>query len=142
MKSDERPGSRLVFWTTQLFAGLIIAAVSIFGTMVWTAFHQDDARAVPLTAGLQGEWGVISQEFDRRVKSDFALGSSVTAMAAELRRQGFTRQDWGSSIDQEHEAMRREDNLVCRRAAWLYWRTDGDGNLTAIRGAYRAEGCL
>ncbi|MGB8843390.1 MAG: hypothetical protein WCC64_20230 [Aliidongia sp.] len=142
MNSDERPNSKLVFWTAKLFAGLIIAAVSIFGTMVWAAFHQDDAPASPLTAGLQGEWGVISQEFDRRVKADFALGSSETAMATELRHQGFTREDWGSSIDQEHEAMRREDNVVCRRAARVYWHANGGGNLTAIRGGYEVEGCL
>jgi hypothetical protein len=100
------------------------------------------ARAVALTAGLHGKWETVSNEFDRRVKANFPIGIPVGQMGADLQREGFSRQDRDSSIVQEHAAMRREDSFACRQAAYVYWRADGEDQLTAIRGEYREEGCL
>jgi hypothetical protein len=63
-------------------------------------------------------------------------------MGAELQRQGFSRQNWDSSIEQEHDATRREDNFVCRQAAYVHFRVDSEDRLTAIKGEHREEGCL
>ena len=132
----------VMHWTLRLLTGAVIAGISAFGTAIWLAFHQYDKPAIPLTAGLGGEWTAVTQEFDRRVKTRFPLASLEASMSADLRGQGFSREDWECSAAQEHEAVRREDNLVCRKAAWVYWNADSEGRLTAIRGAYRPEGCL
>lgn len=63
-------------------------------------------------------------------------------MAIELRKQGFSRDDWASDLNLEHDAVRREDNLVCNEAARIYWRADSEGHIMAIRGLFREEGCL
>lgn len=97
--------------------------------------------AVPLTAGLSGEWKAISAEFDKRVKASFPVGSSEAQMGTTLQRQGFSRQDWASSVEHEHVAMRREDRFPCNQAAYVHWRADTDGHLTSVRGVYREEGC-
>ncbi len=129
-------------WTLRLFAGAAITGASACGTAVWIALHQYDKPTVPLTAGLNGEWTAIAQEFDERVKTRFPLDSSEASMSADLRGQSFSREDWECSAAQEHEAVRREDNLVCRQAARIYWNADSEGHLTEIRGVYRPEGCL
>jgi hypothetical protein len=79
---------------------------------------------VPLTVGLNGPWQAVSDEFDRRTKERFPIGTPVEQMGAELDRQGFVRKDWGTSLDEEHQAVRREDNFVCAVAAHVYWRAD------------------
>ena len=88
--------------------------------------------AVPLTAGLSGKWEDVSNEFNSRVKADFPIGIHVETMGAELQRQGFSRQDWNSSIETEHAAMRREDNGVCNQPAYVHWHADAEGRLTTV----------
>jgi hypothetical protein len=119
-------------WTFLLGAIIATAAVSACGTQ--------DTRP-PLTAGLSGKWAAISEEFDRRVIARFPVGSSEREMVAELQHQGCVQEASNPATAQEHEAVRREDNWVCRQAARIYWRADDD-RLTAIRGRYREEGCL
>jgi len=128
---------RLVF----IIVIILVAAVSSFATSVYLTLVRPNAP-VPLTDGLHGKWADVSAEVDRRVKTSFPVGSREADMGAELHRQGFARQDWASSPDHEHEAMRREDGLPCRMAAYVYWRSDGGGRITAVRGLYREEGCL
>jgi hypothetical protein len=77
-----------------------------------------------------------------RLCASFAIGSSERFMGAELSRQGFLGEDWDSSTEKEHEALRRENDFVCNRAARIYWRADGEGRPTAIRGLYREEECF
>ena len=55
-------------------------------------------------------------------------------MADGLPSYGFLRDDCGSSIEQEHEAVRREDHFACNQVPRFYWRADGKGRLTSIRG--------
>ncbi|MCW0181887.1 MAG: hypothetical protein OJI70_08950 [Zavarzinia sp.] len=95
-----------------------------------------------LTAGLRGNWNDSSAQFDRRVKAAFSVGMPVERMFIELQRQEFTRADWSNSIEDEHDAVRREDNLFCKIAAHVYWRADDEHRLTAVRGTYHEVGCL
>ena len=133
---------RVARWAFRLVIGVAIAGVSALGTAVWVALHQYDRPAIPLTAGLSGDWAAVTQKFDQRVKTRFPLNSSASSMGADLRNQGFSREDWECSAAQEHEAVRREDNFACRAAARIYWNADSDGRLTSIKGVYREEGCL
>jgi hypothetical protein len=132
--------SALARWAGRLAVCVVVAAVSSCSTWAWMTTRP--RTAVPLTAGLSGKWEDLSNEFDRRVKADFPIGIPVEKMGAELQRQGFSRQDWSSSIETEHAAVRREDNGVCNQAAYVHWHADGEGRLTAARGVYREEGCL
>jgi len=126
----------------QICGAVGIAVVSILGTNLWIAFHPVPRPQVPLTAGLHGTWAAVSEELDNRVKERFPLGSSEKEMALELRREGFSRQDWESSVDLEHEAMRDESNWVCKQSAHVFWRADAEGRLTSIRGQYPIGICL
>ncbi|MGO9674809.1 MAG: hypothetical protein ACLPSF_11695 [Methylocella sp.] len=122
-------------WAASLVGGVALAAILVIGMLDWDSNH-------PLTAGLEGEWSAVSKEFDGRVKNAFPLRSSDKQMAAELQRQGFRSQRWESSTEFEHEAMRREDSIVCRASARVFWRADAEGQITAIRGEIVEEACL
>ncbi len=63
-------------------------------------------------------------------------------MSQELRREGFARMDWESSVELEHKAGRDESDLICNKSAYVYWRADAERRLTAIRGDYPFGGCL
>lgn len=129
-------------WAFRLFGAAVIAAVSIFGTLIWSALYQHSRLPVPLTVDLPTSWEARNQEFDRRVKMRFPLDSLEKDMAIELLREGFSRQDWESSVDLEHQAMRDESDLVCSGGASVYWRADAAGRLIAIRGVYPVGACL
>lgn len=96
---------------------------------------------VPLTMGLQGSWETISAEFDTRVKAQFPLGLSEIDMGKELQLQGFSRHDWNTG-GRKGDAIRREGDFVCNKAAYIHWQADTQGRLTSISGEYREEGCL
>jgi hypothetical protein len=84
----------------------------------------------------------MSRQFNERVQRNFPIGSSELAMGEEFSNEGFTQMDWGGATGKEHEAVRREDTLVCLQAARIYWRATGEGRLVSIRGTYGEEGCL
>ena len=65
-------------------------------------------------------------------------------MTDELRGQEFFRDDWSyaNSARKEAEAVRRESRFPCGRLAVVYWRADGQGRLTSIRGEFLEGGCL
>jgi hypothetical protein len=134
--------SPLVRWTLRIGIGAAISAVSILGTLVYVAVQPKPS--VPLTADLHGEWAAVSREFNRRVTNRFPVGSSETHMTDELQREGFSRDDWSYANVKggEAKAMRREDGIPCAQAAYVFWRADATGRLTAIRGVYQEEGCL
>jgi len=116
----------------------VATVILILAMLTWRSL-----LAAPLTSGLgSGTWEVVSERFDSRVKRAFPIGSSEDQMIQELRRQGFSLTDEGEASGQENEAVRREDNWVCNIGARVYWRADAGGELIAIRGAYREEGCL
>lgn len=130
-------------WALIICAAVFVsAAISIVGTMVFVVGQP--RHSVPLTAELTGSWDAISNEFDRRVRTRFPLGSSEADMTREIRSEGFTRDDWSFVNPQglEAKAMRREDRVVCRQAAYIFWRANREGRLISIRGVYRVEGCL
>ena len=131
-------------WSLRVLLIIVVAGFSSMATMFYLTFRPHPK--VPLTndlaPGHKGTWSEVSAGFDSRLKTQFPIGSSESAMANELRKEGFTRDDWKSSVDDEHEAVRREDNWVCNQAAHVYWRADASGILSAIRGVYREEGCL
>jgi hypothetical protein len=129
-------------WRLRLCAAVGISAISVLGTLLLVALRPVTRPIAPLTTGLQGTWKEIRDEFDSRLTKRFPLGSSAKAMAAELKSEGFVRQDWESSIDLEHEASRDESNFLCNKAALIFWREDTQGRLTAIRGEYPRGVCL
>ena len=89
-------------------------------------------------------------EFDRRLRASFPIGSAASQLEGELERQGFVRLDSPAAKGRplaggtkgEMVRMRPEDRFPCAQAAYVFWRTDNDGRLVAIRGDYREEGCL
>jgi hypothetical protein len=134
--------ARSIRWALYLIAAILIATLSVFGTLLFVEL--EPRPAVPLTARLSGEWSDVSRAFDGRVRKQFPVGSSEANMASELKGEGFSRSDWSfaNSEGKDAVAVRREDNFVCRQAAYVYWRADALGHLTAVRGEYREEGCL
>jgi len=131
-----------VRWTLRIGIGAAISSISILGTLAYVAVQPKPS--VPLTTDLHGEWATVSREFNRRVTSRFPVGSSEHKMTDELRREGFSRDDWNyaNAKGDEAKAMRRKDGFPCAQAAYVYWRADGMGRLTAVKGVYQEEGCL
>jgi len=127
-------------WTARLAVILIVAVTQVPLLPIDGATKAQPPAA--LTVDLSGERQTVSGEFDQRIKASFPIGSAVSAMGVTLQNQGFFRQDWSSSVEREHVAMRREDSFSCNRSAYIYWHDDGADQLTSIRGAYRDEGCL
>ncbi len=126
---------KLARWLLRLGAVTLVAAISVVSTLIYIAATPTPQSS--LTANLSGDWDTVSAEFDRRVKSRFPIGSTEAEMGGELRKERFSRDDWTSSASAEHEAIKREDNWVCRQAAHIYWRVGADGHITAIKGQYR-----
>lgn len=129
-------------WILRLSMIAVVAAVSSLVTMVSIALAPPRRVPAALTAHLGGSWDAVDATFRDRVGARFPIGSSETDMTTELRREGFSREDWGSSTEEEHVAMRREDNAICHIAAYVRWRADAERHITAIHGIYRNEGCL
>lgn len=120
----------------------MIAAVSIVLTLAYVAPQpKPDA---PLTTGLPSEWSKMSLEFDRRLKQQFPIGTSEEAMINELKSQGFVRDDWAYQVPNHQEALalRSENDFVCNKGAFVYWRSDNSGKIISVRGEYREMGCL
>ncbi len=134
----------LARWTAWVVGSLTAALALICSpVLLWLLYLWIiEPPAVPLTVGLSGTWAAWSSELDRRVKVSFPPGSSETQMASELRQQGFSQRDLGSSTEKEHWAVRREDSFPCNKAAYVYWRADDDGRLISIRGDYPMGQCL
>jgi hypothetical protein len=130
-------------WAVRLGAGGLIAVASALGTAASIGVCPCvPPPPVPLTVGLHGRWDEISEEFDRRVRERFPLGSSEVEMAMELRHESFSREDWTAAPDLDREAVRHEDGFVCHQSAHIYWHADSLGRLSAISGVYRPDGCL
>jgi hypothetical protein len=137
---------RLARWGRNLAFAAVISVVSIVGTIVWVVVSIGPLPAPrppsQLTKDLRGTWAAISLEMDRRVKAKFPVGSPEDALITELRHEAYTKEDWRAAIDQEHEARREENDGICNKAAYVFWRADSNGALTSVRGEYREEGCL
>ena len=131
-------------WFLLILLIMSVAGLSSLATMFYFIFspHQQVSLTSKLAPGQRGTWEELSAGFDSRLKSLFPIGSPERTMANELRKQEFSRTDWTSSAEDEHEAVRREDNWVCRQAAHVYWKSDTSGVLKAIRGTHQEEGCL
>ncbi len=121
---------------------LLVVGLSVGSTLLWLQLEKLSPRSVPLTVGMTGDWTTVTKRFDARVRQRFPIGSSESDMGNALSQQGFSQVDWGGATGTEHEAVRREDNFVCRVAARIHWRATADGRLTSVRGSYNEEGCL
>lgn len=130
-------------WSLIVLGAILVSFISVAATLTHE-FFQPKFKPTPLTADMHGKWDEVDKEFDARVRSKFPLGSSEATMIMQLRKADFVRQDWNYQVatGQEAEAVRREDNVVCNQAAYVYWRADNSGKLTSVRGSYRMEGCL
>ena len=120
-------------WTLRLASYVAIAAVSSCGTRAVIAL--EGLPKPPLTAGLGGTWDAVSTEFDQRVRASFPIGSTVESMGRTLERQGFSH-DWSCSSEQEHLAIRNENDIGGVKSAYIQWRSDDGGRITSIKGSY------
>ena len=129
-------------WISYVAVLLIVAGLTVGATLLWVQLDKVSGRSVPLTAGMAGEWTTVTKRFDTRIQHRFPTGSSESDLGTTLSQQGFDQVGWGGVTGAEHQAVRREDNLVCKVAARVYWRANASRRLTSIRGTYNAEGCL
>jgi hypothetical protein len=97
-----------------------------------------------LAAGLPSNIGDANREFDRRIKEQFSIGSSETALIAHLMHEG-----WGNPIvyreqnanrERRYVKIRKYASLVILKTAFISWATDEQGRLTEIQGAYGVTG--
>ena len=64
-----------------LFCGTLLwltfkLLAQLYSLYVWIVVRP--VRTVPLTAGLPGGWDAASEEFDRRMKASFPVGSAAS----------------------------------------------------------------
>lgn len=113
-----------------------VAAVSSCTTWFWGQLNRGFTSdpPVPLTQGLPTLIREIDPAFNRRIQATFPIGSSDKAMGSVLGRQGFTRGDWTTQLDEEHRASREEHRLPCVTDYQVFWRSDPQGHLLSIRG--------
>jgi len=137
-------------WVVRAGAVVIIAVVSAIATLWitgWTPIkpYEPPQPHSALTEKLGGKtWAQGSAEIDRRVKARFPIGTQESVMTLEIQRQGFHRNDWTYQKpgNEEAAAVRSENDFVCNKGAFIFWRTDASGKLTSIRAEYREMGCL
>jgi len=132
----------LARWLSQLVLLIGVAVVSSCTTLfgVWSV--TSTTRVAALTKDLPNETVAMRAAFDARVKARFPIQSSVAAMGAELQREQFIRKDWSDLPDQEHYAERDDGGAFgCNLFALIYWKSDKDEQITAIRGDYLVN-CL
>ena len=121
---------------------LSVAAVSSCTTRLWGWADAWAVKPVLLTRELPMQIVEKSPAFDCRVKARFPLGTQMTDVGNELAREGFVRQDWAPLRTGEHYAKRYDGGApVCDLEAWVYWLSDENDRLTAIRGIYQST-CL
>jgi hypothetical protein len=114
-----------------------VAAMSSGTTRLWVWNETWTIPPVPLTRDLPREGAAISAAFDTRVKARFPIGTPVAVMALELQREKFIRQDWSGLPGQEHYAEHYDGGApICNLIARVYWKSDEDDRLTAIRRNY------
>jgi hypothetical protein len=133
--------ARTVRWLLLIVGAIGIAAISVFATQLHNDF-KPQFKPIALTTRLGKTWAQASADFDGRIKSRFPIGSSVLDMGTELRHDYFVRTDWTTSLAEEHGARREENDMVCHRGVYVFWRADAANKITAIRGEYREEGCI
>jgi hypothetical protein len=92
-------------------------------------------RAPAITKDLPYD-GDGATSFDRKVKSEFPIGSEESAMHAELTREGFTIHQAGvayAGSPQQFEATAMTNDSVCDMTWIINW-TSQDGKLTYVAG--------
>lgn len=118
--------------------GLSLALVMV-SAVTLAIEHRRPASA--LTADLKGaDWAAQSADFDGRLRKQFPNGGSEREVISELEREGF-KPDW-PSVYNEHQAVRREDSIVCGVGVYAMWKVDPVGKINSIRGVYQEEGCF
>ncbi len=121
---------------------LSVAVVSSCATRLWIWGEAWTVAPAPLTDGLPREIAAQSSAFDARVKARFPIGTPMADVGLELAREKFVRQDWIPLMNGEHYAQRYDGGApICNLVAWIYWKSDENYRLTAIRGLYTAT-CL
>jgi hypothetical protein len=127
-------------WHRSTGKGIVIFAagcvIGLIAAEPWTRMRPPS----PLTAGLPGSWAAASATFDARVRARFPTGIPAQKLADDLAAEGF-RPTWYEA-DGQYGAKRDESSFACNIAARIHWRVGKDGNVTAIQGLYREEGCL
>jgi hypothetical protein len=116
---------------------LSVAAVSILGTLAWVWAREMAKPAPPLLSGLLG-MGSSEQNvsFLNRIRQRFPIGSTETALAHALQREGFAQIDWGGTTGSPHQADWKRDGFPCMTNVRVTWTADSHRRITSIDGFY------
>jgi hypothetical protein len=95
------------------------------------------SRPPPLGRDLPTDYVGTNPVFDKRLKARYPIGSSVTALRGELRKEGFTIISHDFSSDYQESAEFSISDFACRDSWSVYWSADNDGKITAEKGRYR-----
>ncbi len=135
-----------------LFALRSLVVSSLFLILSGCAtFFTTPSTLVDGLGGYYDEEGrIATTEFDERVRALFPIGSSVVSMREELQREGFKLGDTRSNdymLERQHvgeEVARRPGTrfVLCNEAAYVFWRTDAQERLLAVRGQYAIGPCV
>ena len=100
-----------------------------------------------IAAGLPRFVHDAEKEFDRRIKERFPIGSSEKDLVIELNRQGFPAPIQCYSVARKpgdencrYTTFSRASAIFIEEAVRVVWRTDGEGKLSEIVGAYGLTG--
>lgn len=131
----------LVTRLCQLVGAVVLTILIVNVAIYYEAGRKVDERP-PLTDGLTGKWGDVSNQFADRLHHAHPIGSNAAAFSADLASQGFKSKNWGIAPGETGEAYLDESNWVCRQGAEVRWVVDDKGRLSVLKGAYREGGCL
>ena len=133
----------LIRWATRIALFVVVVALSVAGTLIWTWSKSFDKTPVELTAAVPGANAEAQRAvFPDRVRREFPVGSSEQSMTGVLKTEGFSQVDWGGATGTEHQAVRHEHHMVCSITFSVRWRATADGRISAINGEGPSDACL
>lgn len=102
-----------------------------------TGFHACSATP-PLASNLPADFGDAEKEFDRRIQTEFPIGSSTDKVSLELTRQGFKASPDCGDSPSTHVNSFHKGSFPCDLVWNVVWRDGADGKVTAMKGVYFA----
>jgi hypothetical protein len=113
---------------------LIFAVWAWFGAAVLddAIFVKHPPRAI-LRENLSGSRKEQSSQFTARLHQRFPTGTPESDLDQELRREGFLVSDKGE-LGFQRKAHRTDQNPACRDDASVYWSSNNEKQIIAIKG--------
>ncbi len=89
----------------------------------------------PLLQGLDSAKTAPSKEFDKRIQERFPIGTPVTELTEELRRQGFSPVANGAPARDGYRSMSRPVEVpLCNVTASVGWTADEADRVATLAG--------